>query len=482
MPIDATVIHWDTAIILLPIAAGIGAFVWPRRGEMLGLAATCAGVVLVTGLGWQIQTTGDFFRALGGWGAPLGIELHVDGLSLLMLGVTALVGLGVSIYAASYFARKDAYLFWPIYLFLLASMNALFVSADLFNLYVTLELVGLATVSLAALTGDAEALTGAIRYLLVTLLASLCYLLGVALLYHAFGTVDIGVLSARIEFNPATWMAIALISAGLGLKVALFPLHFWLPAAHAYAPAPVSVLLSALVVKAPFYILLRLWIDVFGSALADVAAIFGFLGAAAILWGSIQALRQTRLKLLIAYSTIAQVGYLCLVFPLAVTNAIAWQAAIFFALSHSLAKAAMFMAAGSMQRFGGHDRISDLDRVVQRLPLTASAFAIAGVAIIGLPPSGAFVGKWLLLTTAVAQGQWYLVAVVIVGSLMAAGYVFKVVGHAFTRASITHDAKVVAAGMQVPALLLAIAALLLGILTAPITSTLDIGEMTAVGR
>ncbi len=220
--------------------------------------------------------------------------------------------------------------------------------------------MGLAAVALTALSGGRDALAGAMRYLLATLSGSLAYLLGVALLYHAFGSVDMATLAARMTPVPAAWAALGLMSTGLLLKTALFPLHFWLPPAHASAPSPVSAVLSALVIKASFYILLRLWIMLFGPIAGDgVAALLGGMGAAAILWGSVQALRQTRLKLLVAYSTVAQIGYLFLAFPLAPAAA-AWRAAAILALSHALAKSAMFLAAGNLLHFGGHDRIADL--------------------------------------------------------------------------------------------------------------------------
>ena len=327
-------IPWGIVLIVLPLAAAMIAFVWPRVAQTLALLCSLAIALAVVGLALQLWQHGVFHHAVGGWDAPLGIGLYADGLSLLLLTATALVGLAVSVYAAAYFTVEKARHFWPLWLFLLAALNALFLSADVFNLYVTLELLGLAAVSLTALTGGRAALGGAMRYLLATLLGSLAYLLGVALLYHAFGSVDIATLAGRIAPVPAAWTALGLMSAGLILKTALFPLHFWLPPAHASAPSPVSAVLSALVIKASFYILLRLWLTLFGPLGSDgVAALLGLLGAAAVLWGSVQALRQTRLKLLVAYSTVAQIGYLFLAFPLAAAAAVtAWNAAAYLML------------------------------------------------------------------------------------------------------------------------------------------------------
>ena len=470
-------IPWAVLLILLPLAGAMSCFLLPGKAKTAGLVTAVAVLLSVTALGLQLVDQGVYSHALGGWGAPLGIELYADGLSLLLLMATALVGLGVSVYAAGYFQHEDAARFWPLWLFLLAALNALFLAADIFNLYVTLEMLGLAAVALTALPGDRDALRGAMRYLLATLLGSLAYLFGVALLYHLYGSVDIAILALRVESSVSAYAAFGLIAAGLLLKTALFPLHFWLPPAHASAPAPVSALLSALVVKATFYILLRLWLTIFAPLATGVEEMLGLLGAAAILWGSLQALRQIRLKLLVAYSTVAQIGYLFLAFPLSAAAGItAWHGALYLALSHALAKAAMFLTAGNLLYSSGHDRINELDRVVQRLPLTASAFALAGVSIMGLPPSGGFIGKWLLLEAAVRQGRWDLAAVMILGGMLAAGYIFKVLGHAFTKAAVSQEARRVPKSMEWAALLLAMTTMLLGFLTPLLLSLMGIGE------
>ena len=470
---------WGVMVILLPLAGALVCFLWPRRANSLGLLTALGSVACVTGLCWQVVEQDAQRYTVGGWGAPLGIDLYADGLSLLMLLMTAVVGLGISIYSSGYFDRKTAAVFWPLWLFLWTALNALLLSADIFNLYVTLELLGLAAVALVALAGGADALTAAMRYLLVSLLGSLFYLLGVVLLYHSFGSVDIAILAQRVEPLPAVWAAMGLMSAGLLLKTALFPLHFWLPPAHASAPAPVSALLSALVVMASFYILLRLWLEIFPLNDAAFGQLLGLLGAAAVLWGGIQALRQTRLKLLIAYSTVAQLGYLFLAFPLG--SSFAWKGTLYLLLSHALAKAAMFMAAGNILRFGGHDCIADLDRVAQRLPLTLTAFSLAGISIMGLPPSGGFIGKWILLDAALYSGQWWWALILIMGGLLTAAYVFKVVGYAFTQAEVTHAASAVPARMEWTALVLALAAVLLGLFAPWPLALLDIGFPFAGG-
>ncbi|TVQ95067.1 MAG: oxidoreductase [Chromatiaceae bacterium] len=477
---------WAVALIFIPLLGAMLAFLLPRIGVTLGLLAAVLTAGSVLPLLPMLAAHGATNIRIGGWGAPLGIELSIDGLTMAMLAMTALVGIAVSAYATCYLrpvpSRPDGQPdlqqrhFWPLWLVLWAALNALFLSSDIFNLYVTLELLGLAAVALTALSGGADALNGAMRYLLVSLLGSLGYLLGVALLYHAYGTLDLGLLALRVGDETVTRAALGAMTAGLLVKTALFPLHFWLPPAHASASAPVSALLSALVVKASFYLLLRLWLTLFGDLDSGLATLLGVLGAIAILWGSIQALRQARLKLLIAYSTVAQIGYLFLAFPLAATGgAVVWGAAVYLVLSHALAKAAMFLTAGSLLRFGAHDRIADLDRVVHRLPITIGAFTLAGVSIMGLPPSGGFIGKWLLLQAAFSQGRWGLALVMLAGGLLAAAYVFKVIGYAFTPAVVPHQAGLVPPTMEWTALALGAGAILLGFAWPLLWPLLEIG-------
>jgi len=455
---------WMMGAILLPLLGALLAFLLPRRAAAVGLGAAMLTAAAATGVLLQVIFGGARVYLLGGWTAPLGISLVADGLSVLMLAVTAVVGIAVSIYARVYLAGSPDKVprFWPLWLFLWAALNALFQAGDVFNLYVTLELMGLSAVALVALTGSGPALWGAMRYLLVSLLGSLAYLVGVALLYHAYGTVDLALLGERAEGGLVLAVPLGAMIAGLLLKTGLFPFHVWLPPAHGSARAPVSAVLSGLVVKASFYLLLRLWFT-FAPEGEGLPLLLGSLGAAAIFWGSAQALRQKRLKLLVAYSTVAQLGYLFLAFPLAKLDpALAWGGSIYLALSHALAKSSMFLAAGSIMTQGGHDEIDELDRVVDRMPLTLAAFALAGISLSGLPPSGGFVGKWMLLQAAMSQGLWFWAFVLIVGGLLTATYVFRVLGFAFTKSPHEHERHDVPRTMEWTALALALGAVLLG--------------------
>lgn len=406
---------------------------------LLGALTTLAVALYVA---YAVAVGGPQVHYLGGWEPPLGVELYADGLSALMLAMTALVGAGVTLYAGPYLRGKghDGERFWPLWLVQWATLNGTFLSADLFNLYVMLELLTLTAAPLAAMAGDRPSLAAAMRYLLLALLGSMAYLLGVALLYGGTGTLHLREAGELAGAEPYTAVAAALMTAGLFAKAAVFPLHIWLMPAHSNAPAPASAALSALVAKAGLYLVLRLWLWTFPALLsAPMGWLIGGLGAVAVVYGSVQALRQPRLKQVIAYSTIAQLGYLLLLLPLVALPAAAvsaWHGVVLHALAHGFAKAGAFLAAGNMIYCLGHDRLEGLRGVTPYLSVTLLALGLAFVSLMGLPPSGGFLAKWLLLEGALAAGQWFWGGVVLLGGLIAAAYSFRVL--ALAHAEVPH--------------------------------------------
>jgi formate hydrogenlyase subunit 3/multisubunit Na+/H+ antiporter MnhD subunit len=493
--------------VLLAFAAGGR---WVERIVLsilpLGLAIAVAIVIAMR------QTGAPLVYLLGGWAPPLGVALRADGLSTVMMAIAAVVICAIGIFARADFctpegaveargqrgnsmmrahsASEDAreraddtrpqpgssarepFAFWILLLAIWGALNTVFLAGDLFTLYVALELLTFAAVPLVCLDGRGETLRAALRYLLFALLGSALYLVGTALLYGAYGTLDIVLLSKQVHVTPVTLVAAALMTVGLLAKTALVPLHLWLPPAHAGAPPAASAVLSALVVKGSFFIVVRIWFGVM-PALPGIAAtqLIAALGASAIVLGSVVALRQERLKLLIAYSTLAQIGYLFLIFPLAfdagsaqLVNGGALAGGMLQAISHATAKAAMFMSAGLMYASLGHDRITGLGGIGRALPMSVLAFALGGVALIGLPPSGAYLAKGLLLNAATETGQWWWVIVIQAGGIFTGSYVLLVLVHALARAD-----EPVVLRVRVPriaeaaALALALCSLLLGL-------------------
>lgn len=416
--------------LFLPMIAMLLVFaLGGRAAGRLVLAVLTLGLLLAVTIAATVLARGaPLVYDLGSWAPPLGIRLQADGATALLLVVSSVVLFATALYARADFRlpagvreTREALTFWTLMMGVWFGLDSILLSQDLFNLYVALEFLTFAAVPLVCLKGTPETLEAALRYLLFALLGSMLYLLGAELLYGAYGTLDLALLAAQIPQTPplprALAIAAGLMTAGLLAKTALFPLHLWLAPAHAGAPPAASAMHAALVVKASFFLLMRLWFDAMPGLLAQTGAqVLGLLGASAIIYGGIQAFRQRRLKLLVAYSTLAQLGYLFMIFPLGAvaygpgTSAV--NAGLLQVAAHASAKAAMFMAAGLMAASLGQDQIRHLGGIGRRLPLTLLAFGLGGLALTGLvPTSGAYQVKTWLTEAALTSGQpgWGLV-------------------------------------------------------------------------
>ena len=464
--------------LFLPLFGAIAAFVLPRAAAWVGLLAVLATGGAVGALARDVLAAGEVVTPLGGWAPPLGIALRADGLSVAMLAMAAGVGLLVSIGALdSLRDLRERQYFWPLWLLLLTGMNGVYLGTDIFNLYVMIEVIALAAVGLTVLSGTKQAVRAGLEYMYASILGALLFLMGVGFVYLQTGRLDFAGLIAA-EPSGAMSAALALMVVGLLLKTALFPLHFWLPAAHANATAPASALLSGLVVKAALYIFLRLTTYM---PLPDeiLVTLIGMLGAGAVLWGGVQALRAERLKLLVAWSTVVQIGLIFIAFARAgqVGLSESWKAAALLILAHGVAKSAMFLAAGRIKDEIGHDRIADLDKSDIRPTLAQFTFALAAISIIGLPPSLGFIGKWTLMEGAMAAGYWHWVAVTMIGTLMSVAY-FSRVFAGFLRFDRMRGELAEHKGWALAdaaPLTLAIAAISLGLMAAPILSFIELG-------
>jgi formate hydrogenlyase subunit 3/multisubunit Na+/H+ antiporter MnhD subunit len=473
------------AAVLLPfVGMLIGLLLGGRWLQRAAFACMPLGLALAVtiALAWS-ETPGPLVYLLGGWSPPLGIALRADGPAVAMILAVAGVVCGIGAFARADFGpapgapeSRASFAYWLLLLAVWGALNLVFVSGDLFTLYVALELLTFAGVPLVCLAGSGETLRAALRYLLFALCGSVLYLLGAVLLYGGYGTLDIPLLAGRVAAEPITLTALALMTVGLLAKTALFPLHIWLPPAHGGAPAAASAVLSALVIKGSWFLVLRLWLDVMpGVASMSAAQLLAGLGAAAIVVGSVVALRQQRLKLLVAYSTVAQIGYLFLLFPMAFDAAgemamreVAQAAGLLQAIAHATAKAGMFMAAGLVYAALGHDRIDELAGAARALPVTVLAFVVGGVALMGVVPSGAYLAKKLLLDSADQSGQWWWTLVLQGGAVFTAGYVVLVLVRVLRRpaaplvlaAPVSMLSQLAALGLAVASLLLSLAAAL----------------------
>ena len=439
------------------------------RPRGLAWAATTAGSLMALAIALQLVgavLTGEDIRyALGGWTAPYGIELRVDDFSALLLlivtgaSAAALLGARRSIDAAVEAHRQP--LFYAAWLLTLAGLCGILVSADAFNIFVFMEISSLASYVLVAGGPDRRALPAVFKYLIMGTIGATFYLIGVGLVYMMTGTLNLADMELRIhevaDQRPIL-VAAGFITVGLALKAALFPLHVWLPNAYTYAPHAVSVFLAACATKVSLYVLLRFDFVVFQQNLVghetQFAAFLMPLAVLAILVGSAVALFETNLKRLLAYSSVAQIGYILLGASLVTLAGL--SAGMLHMFNHALAKGGLFLAAMCLAtRFATLD-LPQLAGAARSMPWTMAALVVAGLSLVGVPGTAGFISKWYLVTAALDEGPigLALVAVIVAGSLMAVVYLWRIVETAWFATPATEPADGAASVGEAPLLML----------------------------
>jgi multicomponent Na+:H+ antiporter subunit D len=463
---------------LLPLLTGsilaLLASLWHvQAARLVAVLATASSLVLsLFGL-FLVTSEGPLRHELGGWPPPIGIEYVLDPLSAFMASIIGLVGLLIVVYPPATAFGSSPTRGQPLHtlvLLLLTGLMGVVLSGDLFHLFVFIEIYALATYPLVALGGDRGALA-ALRYLFLGTIGSGLYLLGVGFVYFSTGTLnmaDAAVLLADLSDNPATLGALALIVIGLALKMALFPLHVWLPDAHAAAPPGVAALLAAVQVKAAAYALLRIVHDVFGPAYLSgtlpVTVALTWFGAAGIVAGSVMAIRQRDIKRMLAYSTVAQLGYIGL--GIGIGTPLAIVAALLHVLNHAVMKSGLFLAVGGVLDRTHLKSIARYSGLGRRMPLTMGGFAILSLSMVGIPPLAGFWSKWYLIVATLEDGQWPLAVVIGLSSLLTAVYFLRLFERIFVLApeeQVVAEATEPRAAIFVPVLVLAALVVIIGL-------------------
>ncbi|MDS0282665.1 proton-conducting transporter membrane subunit [Haloarcula onubensis] len=400
-----------------------------RLARWLVLAVLVGQVALAVALAWLVSATGPVSSVVGAIPASFGIGLFAD-------RVTAALALLVAAGALAASLTDDRHRSGPEYalwLLLVAGLSGVVVTADVFNLYVFLEISGLAAYALVASARGVEPALAALQYLLVGTVGATLYLLGVGYAFVATGTLSMADLSVALAAaghdSTLVVAAFALMTVGLSVKLALFPLHAWKPDAYAAATPAVATVLAALGSTVAGYALVRIVYDVFTAAFFDaVPAMQTLLLAAAatsVVAGGVLALRTSDARRLLAYSSVSQYGLfgvgLAMATPTSVTGALV------VLVGHAVAKGGLFVAAGDAARRHGATAVEDYAGLADRDPLTAAAVAVLGVSLVGLPPTVGFAGKWSLALGAIAAGSWVVATVVLASTLLALAYVGRLV-------------------------------------------------------
>ncbi len=436
--------HLPVLQVVVPLlAAPLCLFVRNGRAAW-GLAALASWSALAIALALlvRVSSSGAISYALGGWAPPIGIEYRVDIVNAWVLVIVATVGALVAPYALASVEReieaRRIPLFYAAYLLCLSGLLGITVTGDVFNVFVFLEISSLSAYALIALGRDRRALTSAFRYLVMGSVGATFIVIGIGLLYSMTGSLNMADLA---QLLPGVWesrtvkVAYGFLAVGFCLKLALFPLHLWLPNAYTYAPSPVTAFMASTATKVAVYMLLRFFLTVFGAAFSfDVMALDRVLlplALAAIASMSLVAIFQTNVKRLLAYSSVAQIGYMILGLSFATVTGL--TATLLHLFNHALMKGSLFMAMGCvMYRIGSvHiDRMAGLGR---RMPFTMAAFVAGGLSLVGVPLTVGFVSKWYLILGALERGWWPVAVLVLIASLMALVYIWRVVEVAYFR-------------------------------------------------
>jgi multicomponent Na+:H+ antiporter subunit D len=431
--------------VIIPLLAAPVCAVIPYRkvAWLLTCIVTFVTFAIALKLGHLVYFGSPISYAMGNWEAPIGIEYRVDLLSAFMLIIVSGVGAVTSIYSYSSLSdeveKKKQPLFYAVFMLCLAGLLGICITNDAFNIYVFLEISSLATYALIAMGKDRRALVSSFEYLVLGTIGATFILIAIGLLYMMTGTLNISDLSIRIpptSYATPVKAALAFLTVGIALKVAIFPLHMWLANAYTNAPSFVSSFLSGTATKVGIYILIKFLFVVFGYRFSfdemHLDKILMTTALFSIFAGSFIAIFQKNIKRMLAYSSISQIGYILL--GISISGKVGVSAALILLFTHCVAKVTLFMATGCvMLRIGGV-RIEDFKGIGAKMPFTMAAFLIAGLSMIGLPLTGGFIGKWYLLQAIVEKQLWLVLAAVVVSSLLSLVYIWRVVEIAYFKA------------------------------------------------
>ena len=438
-------IHQSPLPVLVVAVPLLAAFVlpvlgWWKRSAVfpvaLGALAFVFGASIVTAREVLEHESLQYF--FGGWAPPWGIEYRIDHLASLMLLVVSLLTLLVGIYSKSSVLRElpdKEVPFYTVYLLLVSGLMGIVVTGDMFNLYVFLEISSLTSYALVSIGGGA-AVVSAFRYVVLGTVGAAFYLLSVGYLYSVTGSLNMADLAAILPSlyqSRVILVGLAFFVIGIAIKMALFPMHAWLPGAYADAPSAVSALIAATTTKVSAYVLVRVLFFVFEPRfvveMIPVTTLLSWMGAIAMIFGSVMAVAQWDLKRMLAYSSVAQIGYIVLGIGLANPSGLA--GGLLHLVGHSFMKGCLFLAAGSILYRTNVRDIRQLRYLSVRMPWTATFFAVSAFSIIGIPPTLGFFSKFYLILGAIEAQQWAFVAIILLTSILALMYFVNVLRYMY---------------------------------------------------
>ena len=405
----------------------------PWLPDTLGVAATLVTFLLSLWGVYIVSTNGTLLYTVGGWRPPWGIAMVLDGLTAFMLVTVTVVAFLVAIFSIDYMARfTSKWMFYTLFLLMLAGMNGVVVTGDIFNLYVFLEVAAVASYALVAFGTERQELEAAFKYTVMGSVGSLFILLGIALLYGYTSTLnmaDMARILGQKGGNELVILVSALFIVGFGLKAAAVPFHAWLPDAHPSAPAPISAMLSGVLIKSlGVYALCRIFFNVIGIS-AQVSAALMFLGALSMVIGVFLAIGQWDLKRLLAYHSISQIGYVILGIGLATPLGI--LGGLFHLFNHSIFKSLLFLNSGAVEYSTGTRDLRKMGGLAAQMPVTSGTTLVASMSIAGIPPFNGFWSKLAIIIACVEAGRYGYAFWAVMASVLTLASFMKVMRYAF---------------------------------------------------
>lgn len=432
--------HLPILQVIVPLLAAPACLLLnkPRLAWLFACLAAVMSLLISVALLNQVQQSGVISYMLGGWEAPWGIEYRIDLLSAYVLLIVSAIGT-IVLFAANAGIRQEIdedkqSLFYVLYLLCMAGLLGIVATGDIFNVFVFLEISSLATYALVAFGRDRRALLAAYQYLIVGTIGASFLLMGIGLLYSLTGTLNMQDVANRLPLvseSATAYTAFVFMIVGIALKLALFPLHLWLPNTYTYAPSIVTAFLAATATKVAIYLLIRMQFSIFGDDFGGgiIQSTFIVLGLLSVFVASIVAIKQPNIKRLFAYSSIAQIGYM--IIGIGIGTSLGLQATLLHLFNHALMKGALFLAlAAVVYRIGSTDRAC-LNGLAKHMPWTMAAVVVAGLSLIGVPLTVGFISKWYLVLASFQSGLWPVALLIVIGSLIAVYYVWTLVESAY---------------------------------------------------
>lgn len=441
-----------------------------REGPAFVLATTATAALLILSVtSFFASRTAILTTQMSGWKLPYGITLTIDALAAFMLVIVAVISLTSLIYSHRYIKKlSGGGSYYSLFMLLFAGMNGVLITGDLFNLYVFMEIALLAAFALVAYGTRAEEFEAAFKYAVMGSVSSLLILVGIAVTYSATSNLNmVKIAQAVPALDPklVNWIA-ALFLGGFGLKAAAMPFHAWLPDAHSSAPAPISAMLSGVLIKVlGIYVIIRLYFNLFGAP-AVFLDVFLVLGAISIIFSGLLAIRQWDMKRLLAYSSISQIGYILLGIGLGTTLGI--LGALYHLLNHAIFKGLLFYNAGAVEAATGTRDLRNMGSIGRKLPVTSTTSLVASLAIGGIPPFNGFFSKVIIILAAVGAGHPVYALWAVIGSVLTLAAVMKLQRYSFGASGAeSPDAAKVSLGMNAAMVTLAALCILASLLIIP---------------